>query len=75
MARITNALEKGKIATTSIVGSLSGVLRASEVLVYLLKGTDLVSRNIIFVPKFAVIDLLQLTMEVVDLTILRRSAL
>lgn len=66
MARITNAAEKGKISTTSIGGSLSGVLLASEVLAYLLQGTDLVNRNVIFAPKFAVIDLLKLAMEVVD---------
>jgi tRNA threonylcarbamoyladenosine dehydratase len=68
MERINGAAKMGKMATTSIGGALSGVLLASEVLTYLLRGTDLVSRDIIFAPKFVVIDLLKPTMEVVDAT-------
>ncbi len=73
MARITNAAEKGKMSTTSIGGALSGVLLASEVLAYLLQGTDLVSRDIIFAPKFAVVDLLKMAFEIVDVTTSDRS--
>lgn len=68
MKRIENAAKMGKMATTSIGGALSGVLLASEVLAYLLRDTDLVNRDIIFAPKFAVIDLFRAAMEVVDVT-------
>ncbi len=66
--RIENAAKMGKMATTSIGGALSGDLLASEVLAYLLRGTDLVNREITFAPKFVVIDLLKAVMEVVDAT-------
>ncbi|MDD2558772.1 MAG: ThiF family adenylyltransferase [Desulfuromonas sp.] len=62
------AKETGKIATTSIGGAVSGAFLAAEVLAYLLQGTELVNRDIIFAPKFATIDLLRATMEVVDIT-------
>ncbi|MCX5815437.1 MAG: ThiF family adenylyltransferase [Proteobacteria bacterium] len=68
MERVKNAVKTGKIATTSVGGTLSGTILASEVLAYLLRGTDIVNREIIFAPKFIVIDLLRLTMEVVDIT-------
>jgi hypothetical protein len=67
MKRIEHAAQMGKMATTSIGGALSGALLASEVLAYLLQGTDLVNRDIIFAPKFAAIDLLSATMEVIDI--------
>jgi len=66
--RINSAAQRKKFATTSIGGALSGVLLASEVLTYLLRGTDLVSRDILFAPKFAVIDLLRPALEVADVT-------
>lgn len=65
-SRIDNTAKTGKLATTSIGGALSGVLLASEVLAYLLRSTDLVSRDIIFAPQFVVIDLLRMVMEVAD---------
>ncbi len=68
MKRIENAAKMGKLATSSIGGALSGVLLASEVLAYLLRGTDLVNREIIFAPKFIAIDLLRVVMEVADVT-------
>ena len=68
MKRIENAAKTGKLATTSIGGALSGALLASEVLAYLLRGTDLVNRQIIFAPKFVAIDLLRAVMEVADVT-------
>lgn len=67
MERLTSAFKnKGKLATTSIGGSLSGVLLASEVVAYLLRGTGMVNREIIFAPEFITIDLLRLALEVVD---------
>jgi tRNA A37 threonylcarbamoyladenosine dehydratase len=66
--RIEDAARMGKHATTSIGGSLSGVLLASEVLAYFLGGTNIVNRGIIFAPKFVAIDLLRAVMEVVDVT-------
>jgi len=68
MERIDRAAKSGKLATTSIGGALSGVLLASEVLAYLLRGTGLVNRDIVFAPRFAVIDLFRAVMEVVDVT-------
>lgn len=68
MERINNAAKMGKIATTSIGGSLSGIILASEVLAYLLRDTDLVSREIIFAPKFMVVDLLKPILEVIDIS-------
>lgn len=68
MKRLENAAKTGKLATTSIGGSLSGSILASEVLAYLLRETDLVKRDIIFAPKFVTVDLLRLAMEVVDVT-------
>jgi hypothetical protein len=67
LERITAAAGTGKIATTSIGGALSGTILASEVLMYLLRDTDLVNRDIIFAPRFTVIDLLKPAMEVVDI--------
>jgi molybdopterin/thiamine biosynthesis adenylyltransferase len=66
LERITAAAGTGKIATTSIGGALSGTILASEVLMYLLSDTHLVNRDIIFAPRFTVIDLLKPAMEVVD---------
>ncbi len=68
MKRVENAAKTGKLATTSIGGAVSGSLLASEVLVYLLRDTDLVSREIIFAPKFVTVDFMKLAMEVVDIT-------
>lgn len=68
MERITRAAQSGKIATTGIGGSLSGIILASEVLAYLLRETDIINREIIFAPKFMVIDLLKPTFEVINIT-------
>ncbi|NPU85222.1 MAG: thiamine biosynthesis protein ThiF [Syntrophaceae bacterium] len=68
MKRLENAARTGKLATTSIGGSVSGALLASEVLAYLLRDTDLVNRDIIFAPKFVTVCLLRMAMEVVDIT-------
>lgn len=68
MKRTELYAKTGKMATTSIGGALSGTLLASEVLAYLLQGTDLVNRDIIFAPKFAAIDLFRGTMEVIDIS-------
>jgi len=59
---------KGKVATTCIGGALSGALLASEVLAYLLRDTSIVDREIVFAPRFVTVDLLKLSMEVVDVT-------
>lgn len=68
MERISRAAQMGTMATTSIGGSLSGALLASEVLAYLLRGTDRVNRDIMFAPTFAVIDLLRPALDVIDIT-------
>lgn len=68
MKRTELYAKMGKMATTSIGGALSGTLLASEVLAYLLQGTDLVNRDIIFAPKFATIDLFRGTMEIIDIS-------
>lgn len=70
MERFNNAFNTmGKIATTSIGGALSGAILASEVLAYLLRETDMVNREIIFAPKFLIVDLLKPVLEVVDVTL------
>lgn len=69
MKRIDNAAKRGTLATTSIGGTLSGVLLASEVLVYLLRVSGLVNREIIYAPKFLVIDLFRGSMDVVDVSL------
>lgn len=68
MERIELAAKASKYATTGIGGAVSGALLASEVLAYLLRGTNLVNRDIIFAPKFAAIDLLRASMDVLDIT-------
>ncbi|MCK9630238.1 MAG: ThiF family adenylyltransferase [Methanoregula sp.] len=62
------AAETGKYATTSIGANMAGTLMASEVTAYLLRDTPLVSREIVFAPKYMIVDLMNLTMEVRDAT-------
>ena len=62
------AAETGKYATTSIGANMAGTLMASEVTAYLLRDTPLVSHEIVFAPKYVIVDLMNLTMEVRDAT-------
>ncbi len=66
--RIENSIEAGKSPSTSIGGAFAGAILASEVVAYLLRGTDLVNREAIFVPRFIVVDPMGPTIEVVDVT-------
>ena len=66
--RICNSLRDGKSPSTSIGGSFAGAILASEVMAYLLRGTDLVNRETIFAPRFMVADPMRPVMEVVDVT-------
>jgi len=50
-------LSKGIAATTSIGGLCSNTLLASEVIMWLLRDTDLVEREIIFAPTLVALDL------------------
>lgn len=68
MERISDAARTGTMATTSIGGVLSGALLASEVLVWLLRGTGFADRETTFAPRFAVIDLLRPALDVIDIT-------
>ena len=68
MRRIIEAVKNKKQPTLSIGGSLSGTLLASEVITYILRDTELVNREIIFAPKFIIIDLALLSLKVLDVT-------
>lgn len=66
--RIENSIAAGKSPSTSIGGAFAGTVLASEVMVYLLQGTGLVSREAIFAPRFMVVDPMRPALEVVDVT-------
>lgn len=66
--RTYNTMKTGKIPSTSVAGAFAGAILASEVMAYLLRGTDLVKREIIFAPKFTIVDPMGPIMEVVDVT-------
>lgn len=69
MTRIKEALKSGKVPTTGVGGALSGTILASEVLCYLLRDTDLVKREVVFAPRFTVVDLLRPALEVLDVNL------
>lgn len=66
--RTYGALKTGKIPSTSTAGAFSGAILSSEVMAYLLRKTDLINREIIFAPRFIIIDPMGPKMEVVDVT-------
>lgn len=66
--RIDNSIRARKSPSTSIGGALAGAILASEVVAYLLRETDLVTRETVFAPRFIVVDPMRPIMEVVDVT-------
>lgn len=68
--RVDHSLRAGKSPSTSIGGAFAGAILASEVVAYLLRGTDLVTRETIFAPRFIVVDPMRPMMEVSDVTVL-----
>ncbi len=66
--RIDNSIRARKSPSTSIGGAFAGAILASEVVAYLLRGTDLVTRETIFAPRFMVVDPMRPTMDVGDVT-------
>jgi len=66
--RIENSIAARKSPSTSIGGAFAGAILTSEVMAYLLRGTDLVNRETIFAPRFMVVDPMAPIMEVGDVT-------
>ncbi len=66
--RTTQAIQTGKIPSTSTAGAFAGAILASEVTAYLLRKSDLVNRDIIFAPRFMIIDPMGPVMEILDVT-------
>ncbi len=61
--RIDNSIRARKSPSTSIGGTLAGAILASEVVAYLLRETDLVTRETVFAPRFIVVDPMRPIME------------
>lgn len=68
--RVDHSLRAGKSPSTSIGGAFAGAILASEVVAYLLRGTDFVTRETIFAPRFIVVDPMRPMIEVSDVTVL-----
>ena len=68
MSRISKGLASGVLPTTAIGGMASNTLLATEVITYMLRDTDLVDRAAVFAPRFTVVDFLNQTMTVGDVT-------
>ncbi len=66
--RTLDALKSGKIPSTSTAGAFAGAILSSEVMAYLLRKTDLINRDIVFAPRFIMIDPMGPTIEVADVT-------
>lgn len=68
LERVRDYYQKtNNIPSNATSNSLSGILLASEVLLYLLQGTDMVERKPIFLPKFVVFDPFQMNMKIIDI--------
>lgn len=62
--RFQQGLARSTTPTTAIGGLASNALLANEVVIYLLKNTDLVEREAIFAPRFVTLDFMTLEMKI-----------
>jgi hypothetical protein len=68
MRRVVAYLEKsGDFPSNAPAAQLAGTLAASEICAYLLQDTDLVTREVVWSPKFITCDLFTMNLRVWDL--------
>lgn len=60
-------IKENEIPSTATSNSLSGILLASEAILYFLQGTDMVERDPIFMPKFVLFDPFQMRLDIMDI--------
>lgn len=64
--KVNECYKKGIVPSICTGATIASLLLASEVLVYLLQGTDLVERDVIYTPRFVIFNSFRMEMYILD---------
>jgi len=66
--RVDQVFDTGTLSSLAVGANIASLLIASEILLYILRDTDLVDRSVVYTPKFTVLNPFDMKMTTLDVT-------